>query len=74
MATITKPKVKKKIIHQISWAVCILFLISNIIEKIGGIWGFAAVAEQIAGTFVAIALPLEAVFIGHNLAKNDKEE
>ena len=69
----TTPKVKKKILVQISWAVCILFLGSNIIEKVGSIWGFQQVAEQIAGTFVAFALPIETVFIGKMLADKDRE-
>ena len=52
-------KPKKKIIEQISVAVCVLFIGQYIIKEIGRIWGFEKPAEQIAATFVAIGTPLQ---------------
>lgn len=73
MAKTTKPKVKRKILDQISFAVCILFLAHTIIKEVGKIWGFAEIADQIAGTFVAFAAPIEAVFLGKRWGEKDKE-
>lgn len=67
-------KPKKKVLKQISLAVCLLFLGHQIIKELGSIWGFAALAEQIAGTFVAFAVPIEAVFLGKYLNEKDKED
>lgn len=70
MASSIKPK--KKIIEQISVAVCILFIGQYIIKEIGRIWGFEKPAEQIAATFVAIGTPLQGVFLGKQWYKKDE--
>ena len=70
---LTTPKVKKKILVQISWAVSILFLAQNIISGLGEIWGFEKVVDQIAATMVKVAAPLEVVFLGKILTEKDKE-
>ena len=70
MATSFKPK--KKIIEQISVAVCILFIGAYIIKETGRIWGFEKPAEQIAATFVAIGTPLQGVFLGKQWHKKDE--
>lgn len=68
----TNFKPKKKIIEQISVAVCMLFIGQYIIKEIGRIWGFEKPAEQIAATFVTIGTPLQGVFLGKQWHKKDE--
>lgn len=67
-------KPKKKIIAQVSVAVCTLMIGQYIIKELGKIWGFSEVSEQVAATFVAFATPLQGVFLGKQWLKKDEEQ
>lgn len=68
-------KVKAKTTRQLSIAVGLLAFGAFIVQGLGDIWGFEAVAKQLTGTALLVAGGVNVYFLGVTQQKNthDKE-
>ena len=67
-------KLEKKTTRQLSIAVGLLSFGAFIIQGLGDIWGFAAVAKQLTATALLVAGGVNVYFLGVTNQKNNQDK
>lgn len=66
-------KLEKKTTRQLSIAVGLLSFGAFIVQGLGDIWGFAAVAKQISATALLVSGGVSVYFLGVTSQKNNQD-
>lgn len=66
-------KLQKKTTRQLSIAVGLLSFSAFVVQGLGDIWGFQAVAKQITATALLIAGAVNVYFLGVTNQKNNQD-
>ena len=66
-------KLEKKTTRQLSIAVGLLSFGAFVVQGLGDIWGFAAVAKQLTGTALLFAGGVNIYFLGVTNQKNNQD-
>lgn len=67
-------KLEKKTTRQLSIAVGLLSFGAFIVQGLGEIWGFAAVAKQISATALLVSGGVSVYFLGVTSQKNNQDK
>ena len=67
-------KLEKKTTRQLSIAVGLLSFGAFIVQGLGEIWGFAAVAKQLSATALLISGGVSVYFLGVTSQKNNQDK
>lgn len=66
-------KLEKKTTRQLSIAVGLLSFSAFIVQGLGEIWGFAAVAKQLSATALLVSGGVSVYFLGVTSQKNNQD-
>ena len=67
-------KLEKKTTRQLSIAVGLLSFGAFIVQGLGDIWGFAAVAKQLSATALLVSGGVSVYFLGVTSQKNNQDK